>query len=132
MTASSANDTILAGDGDDKLTGGLGADLLTGGRGNDSFFFRSINEIGIGNTKDTILDFTNNQDLINLKDIDANTLITGDQAFTYIATGIFTGVASQLRFSEGILSGDVNGDKVSDFELAITGITSLVSTNFVL
>jgi hypothetical protein len=132
VTASSANDTILAGDGDDKLTGGLGADLLTGGRGNDSFFFRSINEIGIGNTKDTILDFTNNQDLINLKDIDANTLITGDQAFTYIATGIFTGVASQLRFSEGILSGDVNGDKVSDFELAITGITSLVSTNFVL
>ena len=132
VTGSSANDTILAGDGDDQLTGGLGADLLTGGRGNDSFIFRSINEIGIGNTKDTILDFTNNQDLINLKNIDANTLITGDQAFTYIATGIFTGVASQLRFSEGILSGDINGDKVSDFELAITGVTFLVSTNFVL
>jgi len=130
ITGSNANDVIVGADGDDKIIGGLGADQLTGGLGKDSFIFRSIAEIGWGSSKDTLKDFTSGQDLINLAAIDANTLLAGDQAFSYISTGSFTGSAGELRFSGGILSGDVNGDSSSDFELAITGISSLTGANF--
>jgi len=132
LTGSNTSDVILGGGGNDQLTGNLGVDRLTGGQGKDFFIFRTVAEVGLGTAKDVITDFTKNQDLINLKTIDANTLVAGDQAFTYIATSAFTGAAGQLRFTGGILSGDVNGDKANDFELAINAVTSLTAANFVL
>ena len=61
-------------------------------------------------------------------------IAAGNQGFTYIGATAFTGVAGQLDYLGGILSGDTNGDKVADFEIAITlvGSISLVSTDFVL
>jgi len=43
-------------------------------------------------------------------------------------------VAGQLDYFNGILAGDTNGDKVADFEIAITlvGATALISADFVL
>jgi serralysin len=69
-----------------------------------------------------------------LAGIDANSKVTGDQGFSYIAAKAFTGVAGELDYLKGILAGDTNVDKVADFEIAITlvGGSSLVSADFVL
>ena len=57
------NDTLNGGTDADWLDGGSGNDLLTGGAGNDMFVF----DAGDGN--DTISDFTDGEDLIDLRSI---------------------------------------------------------------
>ena len=144
ITESNGNDTLNGTTGSDKinglagndiLSGGLGSDLLTGSIGSDTFVFKTSAESVKGLARDTITDFTHSEgDKINLAGIDANTIVVNDQAFTYIGATVFTGVAGQLDYVNGILAGDTNGDKVADFEIAITlvGGTSLVSADFVL
>lgn len=56
------NDAINGGAHADTINGGSGNDILTGGTGNDVFVFDALN-----NGADTITDFTNNQDKIDLK-----------------------------------------------------------------
>ncbi len=80
-----------------------------------------------------ITDFSHSQgDKIDLHLIDASTKVAGDQAFTFIGGANFTGVAGQLHFQGGILSGDVNGDGRADFEVQVKGAASLVIGDFVL
>ena len=82
-----ANDDTLFGDGGvDRLVGSTGADKLTGGAGADTFEFRAPDDSGFkGAAADEILDFSAAQaDKIDLSQIDANSLVTGDQAFTFI------------------------------------------------
>jgi Ca2+-binding RTX toxin-like protein len=54
------NDILNGGKGVDNLLGGLGNDILIGGRGNDNF------TVGRGFGMDTILDFTNSEDIVSL------------------------------------------------------------------
>jgi len=54
------NDSLNGGKGSDNLLGGLGDDILIGGRGNDKFL------LGKGFGMDTILDFTNSEDIVSL------------------------------------------------------------------
>jgi|GEM_PF-4184866 len=55
------DDTLLGGAGNDRLNGGVGDDTLTGSQGVDQFIFQS------GGGSDTVTDFTNGPDIINLK-----------------------------------------------------------------
>ena len=57
-------DNLLGGNGDDMLDGGHGTDSLGGGGDADIFVFAS------GHGNDTILDFTNDEDLIDLTAFD--------------------------------------------------------------
>jgi beta-glucanase (GH16 family) len=133
------NDTLLGGNGNDKLygglnndrlTGGLGVDRLDGEGGADTFHFASVAESPYS-ARDTIIGFSGvGGDRIDLSAIDASTLISGDQAFDFIGSSPFT-AAGQLRFSNGILSADVNGDKVADFGLTV-GTVALQDGYFVL
>ncbi|MEI6333308.1 MAG: FG-GAP-like repeat-containing protein [Methylococcaceae bacterium] len=135
LTGNAAANTLNGGAGNDLLTGGNGTDKLTGGAGADTFDFNALLESIKGNTRDSITDFTHSQaDKIDLAGIDANSKVAGDQGFTYIGAKTFTGIAGQLDYLNGILAGDTNGDKVADFEIAITlvGGTALVSADFVL
>jgi beta-glucanase (GH16 family) len=116
------NDTLVGGNGRDKLTGGAGADVFTFERTSDS----------TSKSKDTIADFMSGTDVIDLRGIDANTKVSGDQAFTFVGSSAFSGQAGQLRFASGILYGDVNGDKAADFVVAITGLPNLSATDFLL
>ena len=58
------NDTLEGRAGNDTLDGGPGADLLKGGRGRDTFVFR------FDDGDDTISDFTDGQDRIDLSEFD--------------------------------------------------------------
>ena len=57
-------DTLVAGSGDDMLYGGAGPDVLESGAGFDTFIFAS------GHGEDTIIDFRNGRDLIDISAFD--------------------------------------------------------------
>ena len=131
MGSTSDNDYLDGGVGTDVLWGGSGADQLHGGDNNDVFDYNAIAD-SLPTAQDYIDDFQTG-DLINLADIDANTLVSGNQAFTFVGTAAFGGVAGQLRFDDGIhfVEGDINGDAVADFTIACN-TSSMAATDFVL
>ncbi len=127
-------DTLNGGDGNDILIGGLGGDTLTGGAGTDNFKFNSLAELGdyySGSAHKTITDFTAG-DKIDLSGVDANSNLSGNQAFTFVTD--FTGVAGQLmQGGGGEIYGDVDGDFSTDFVIYLTGsVPNLTAASFVL
>jgi subtilisin-like proprotein convertase family protein len=135
------NDTLLGMAGADNLDGGAdndnlqgaqGADTLAGGTGADKFIYLSLLDSPLGASADTITDFAAGSDKIDLAKIDANTFLKRDQAFSFIGSNTFSGTAGELNLVGGILSGDVNGDTVADFEIILTGISVLSATDFIL
>jgi len=140
-----AGDDVIDGrGGDDMIYGGKGADMLTGGAGSDTFVFTEYQDSGMTVTPrsgggynttnhgiDTILDFTSQVDKIDLSQIDADTIRSGDQAFHIVDQ--FSGHVGELQLLLGtsadstdpvnqaffILEGDVNGDGFGDFQLHV-------------
>jgi hypothetical protein len=115
-------DTITSGQGNDLLQGNGGADQLTGGAGVDVFVYKLASD-SAGNAVDHILDFMPGTDGIDLSRIDANTLVAGNQAFTY--TESFSGTAGELMVqnlggTEWLVLGDTDGDKVADLTIHVT------------
>ncbi|WP_155888679.1 M10 family metallopeptidase C-terminal domain-containing protein [Inquilinus limosus] len=129
--------TLQGWNGNDVLVGAGGKDTLQGGAGADRFRFAALSDSVVGVNADRITDFSHAQaDRIDLSAIDANIGVAGNQAFSFIGTAAYTGVAGQLRYavSGGVttVAGDVNGDKVSDFHIQLTGSIALVAADFVL
>jgi Ca2+-binding RTX toxin-like protein len=131
----SGNDQLMGRDGNDTLVGGAGVDQMWGGTGSDNFVFQSAGDSGVwSGNRDIIHDFQGNGggsfgrggDRIDLSQIDANTNAAGNQAFTWIGTSGFTGVAGQLMQytfnGNTILSADLNGDRIADFQIEVAGI----------
>jgi serralysin len=128
------NDFIDGGTGSDLIDGGRGRDVLVGGPGSDTFDFDARVESKSGKLRDVIEDFRHGQgDRIDLIGIDADTDGTaGNQKFKFIAGQAFHHVDGELRFQNGILAGDTNGDGKSDFEIKLAGITSLLGADLLL
>ncbi|HEY0130409.1 MAG TPA: RTX toxin, partial [Allosphingosinicella sp.] len=114
--------------GNDVLDGAKGNDILTGGAGGDQF---RVGEIGYD---DEIVDFTSGLDKIFLAEIDANSGIAGNQAFTFIGNNAFSGVAGQLRTysqdGDNFVAGDVNGDGLADFTINVNNANVVVTDFF--
>ena len=127
----SGNDKLYGLGGDDVLIGGAGKDVLSGGSGADVFTFRAASE-SRGSAMDTISIFAPGADHIDLRGIDADTGAAGNQAFTFIGASAFSGEAGELTFSRGVLSGDVNGDRIADFRIAVSGLSALAAGDFYL
>ena len=125
-----------------RITGGPGADLLTGGAGGDVFSYARLDDSPKGSGRDRIADFnagtpTTFVDRIDLSAIDAKTG-PGNQAFTFIGTAAFSNVKGQLRVQQAgttaVITGDVNGDAIADFEIDLlnfTDLTRLTSIDFI-
>lgn len=136
LTGSVAEDTINGLGGNDTITGGRGADRMTGGSGADRFIYAAVNE-SLVDARDVITDFSRSQgDKISLTAIDANSNASGNQAFSFIGSGAFTNVASQLRYQQSnnstIVSGDINGDGLADFAIELSGTINLTASDFLL
>jgi Ca2+-binding RTX toxin-like protein len=114
------------------LNGGLGRDLLVGGPGADTFSFTSVADSSATAFRDTIDDFTRGLDRINLSSIDANLLLNGNQAFTFLGAGLFRGLPGDLRFAGGVVQADINGDRVADLHIVVDGIAALAASDFFL
>ena len=130
------NDTLNGGAGNDTLIGGAGADTLTGGAGADKFVFTSTHDSAAGASRDVITDFVHGVDKIVLSAIDANTLVAGNQAFTLIDSNAAFTSAGQIKFVDGtaggVLYGEVNGNGVADFSIALAGVHSITAMDFIL
>ncbi len=139
LSGLAGNDVLSGGVGLDTLTGGLGSDLLSGGAGADVFKYVGVSDSAAGtNFHDIINDFLTAQaDKIDLSGLDANPVMSGDQAFSFILDS-FTGAAGQLRFyvdaqqGVGIVAADINGDAITDIEIALVGVTALSASDFIL
>lgn len=137
LTGAAGNDSLSGGAGDDTLTGGQGADRLTGGQGKDLFDFNVLPELGLGNVnRDVITDFTASEgDRIDLSTIDANSSLKGDQAFVLVES--FTTTAGQVRFAtdsqgNGVIYINTDKDVEAEYEILLTGITTLDASDLVL
>jgi Ca2+-binding RTX toxin-like protein len=104
-------DVADGGAGDDVLIGGWGADRLAGGAGADRFVFAA--EHSRADTADVLLDFESGSDRIDLSRIDTSLAWIGDAAFT--------GTAGELRFADGELSADLDGDQLADLLIRVAG-----------
>lgn len=127
------NDRIYGGAGDDSVAGGRGRDILRGEAGADEFYFSSAADSPKGAGRDVIADFSRAQgDHIDLTFFDANALARGVQDFRFIGGQGFSGHAGELRFAAGVLAGDTDGDRVAEFEVAVTGVGALSRADFLL
>jgi Ca2+-binding RTX toxin-like protein len=121
--------------GNDTLIAGLGADTLTGWVGADVFKFTAINDSTPKN-HDFITDFKHVQgDKLDFSAIDASFVLTGNTAFTYIGTGVFSAEATgQLRFDAKTftLYGSTNADSNAEFSVVLIGVKSLDVDDFIL
>ncbi len=153
-TGNALNNTITGGAGSNKLsglggndilTGGTGRDIMTGGAGLDDFDFNLIAETGKTAAKrDIIKDFTHLLDDIDLRTIDANGSAAGNTAFKFLAAkgAAFAGVKGQLHWfqinaagtaaDKTIIEGDINGDRIADFQIELTGLKTLTAGDFFL
>lgn len=136
LTGNSANNILNGGAGADKLIGGLGSDKLYGGYDavTDIFDFNSITESKVGSTlRDKIYNFVTGKDDIDLSGIDANSRLGSDQAFKFGGTTkIANGVWYEKSGSDLLVHADINGDKVSDMDIQLVGVSKIVATDFVL
>jgi Ca2+-binding RTX toxin-like protein len=141
------NDTLVGRGGDDTLFGGTGADTLNGGTktvnfdilngeaGADTFVFASAEECGLSRAfADQLSDFSaaGDGDRIDLSPMAAKSGLVLD----FIGNdNAFTGVAGQVRYvTKGYVEGDLNGDAVADFFIAInvTNNPTLTDAAFIL
>ena len=132
-------DTIDAGHGGDRVWAGPGADDVRGGFGPDVFVIRSLDEIPVGPSFDqieVIRDFEDNNDVIQLTRIDADTTTPGDQAFEFVSNAAFSGTPGELRFERigmgTLVELDVDGDRSADGHFLISGYPSLNASDFLL
>ena len=137
LSGGAGADVLKGGGGADSLTGGAGSDVLTGGSGADSFLFTDPTDFGPAGQEDVITDFNRVEgDRIRLDQIDANSLLTGNQAFTWLGTGAFTHVGGQLEYAavgqDAMVYGDLNGDGVADFQFRLLGVHTLQASDFYL
>lgn len=120
LDGGAGNDRLLGGLGDDRIVGGQGIDNVYGGRGADTFVFNKMSDVGTYDPSlpisfDIIRDFVHGQgDLINLKGIDANATVAGNQAFQFIGSAASTenapGTVSVEKYSNYIYLVRLNTD----------------------
>ena len=128
-------DTLVGGAGNDTLVGGSGADILTGGLDADRFAFSALGDSAPG-APNSITDFTHATDLIDLSAIDANTLLSGNQAFVFGGQNANVVPLSVTWFESGgntFIQADVNGNTTADFMISLTGTNhNLSASDFIL
>ncbi|MBV9556861.1 MAG: M10 family metallopeptidase, partial [Pseudolabrys sp.] len=140
----SGNDTLIANDagcslngggGNDRLVSGAGRDVLTGGTGNDTFVFLTGGSSAATGQHDLITDFVAGSDLIDLTGWDAIAATPATDAFFFLGSSAFNGVAGALDYffdsARGVtvLQGDTNGDRSADFAIDLTGNIALTTAN---
>jgi len=124
------NDGLHGFDGNDVIDGGLGADFMSGGAGADHFVYRTANDTRAGGfttlSIETIADFNGAEgDRIDLS------LMQGSENFTFNGTAGFSARGNgEIRFDNGFVQIDANGDGRSDLIIQMDGVASMTNTDF--
>ena len=136
LSGHGGNDTLIGGDDRDHLDGGRGADILVGGKGADTFIFTTVSSSAPGaadrlRAGDGASAFEgagrSGGDRIDLRDIDANTHASGDQAFIFLH-GHGTGhLWLETAGKNTIVAANIDRDPAPEFLLVIEDGASLAS-----
>ena len=140
LVGSDGANALSGNAGNDVLIGGLGRDALTGGAGADRFVFYDLAESASGAaSRDVITDFQVGLDDVDLRVFHAPGSYVN---FQFIGTRGFGGKEGQLRYETidrpgtandlTVVSGDIDGDRVADFEIELSGIVQLTKDDFLL
>ena len=140
LAGGSGADTIRGGGDDDAIFGGRGLDKLFGGEGADCFIYRSVEDARPVGNLERILDFNPRWgDSIDLSQVDANALESGNQAFDFIGAAAFSADpanAGELRYEvvrQGIrVEADVDGDGEADMAFLVKDASTLSDDDLVL
>ena len=132
INGGAGDDALVGGQNADQITGGAGADQLIGGQGADAFIYAATSD-STAPSHDTIFDFdeTVNGEQIDLHLIDANTALSGDQAFAFQLAQTQSVVNNTVTWyqdathNQTIIQADNNGDGVADLVIYLTGIHNL-------
>ncbi|WP_053076571.1 S-layer family protein [Caenimonas sp. SL110] len=132
------NNSLQGNDAGNRLDGMAGADSLWGGAGADHFIYTTAGDSMPGpGLFDVILDFMAAEgDMIDLQGIDANTAVSGNQAFTFIGSASFSSshATGQLRFDAAshMLYGSIDADSDAEFAVELAGVSSLSAASLIL
>jgi Ca2+-binding RTX toxin-like protein len=142
LLGGTGNDTLSGGAGDDELFGGAGKDIMTGGEGKSTYVYTALKDSPAGRGRDVIVDFKTLIDDVDMRAIDAVAGTADNDVFTFIGATTFSGVAGQLNYrlidrvgtasDVTLIQADVNGDRVADFQVELTGLIRLSSDDFML
>lgn len=137
------SDWLMGGSGTDTLIGGAGEDMMYGGTGADTFVFLSDGDFGTGHG-DFIKDFCHTEgDRIDLRGVDANTTLAGNQAFRLVSGPSETAGDMWLSGGDGTrqfvqlnIDGVSDGVHLADFRIVVDfndpAITTLTAADFFL
>lgn len=125
-------DTLNGGAGNDTLSARTNGDTVTGGADADRFVLTGYLWYFPGTTSTVITDFSSAQgDQIDLSPIGGAAFV-----FTFIGTAAFTGTGVEVRYSVSgggaWVSLDGDGDGSADDGFALTGVSSLQASDFIL
>jgi serralysin len=144
LTGSDGANKLVGGAGGDNLSGGAGADTMTGDAGRDTMFggmdsdrdvfvFKSAADSAVGQSRDVIHHFVSGVDDLDLRMIDASTAQPGDQAFRFGGTSpSANGIWAVASGSDLVVRGDLNGDRIADFEIQLLRVSSVTAGDFLL
>ena len=94
----------------------------------DTFVFRN----DALSSPQQIQGFVSGVDRIDLRQIDADSSLAGNQAFAFIGANGLSGDAGELSFASGLLSGDLNGDGSADLRIYVSNVTLLAGSDMLL
>ncbi len=134
LIGNSAQNTLTGLSGNDVLQGGAGNDRLSGGSGEDRFVFASLNDSGTSKGQwDVISNFTAG-DVIDVKTIDANGTISGNQAFVLDGNGVVR--AGEISFKASgaflLVSFNTDADAEAEMQILLGGRTAVTAADFIL
>jgi hypothetical protein len=133
ITGNALRNSLNGGIGRDILNGGGGRDQLTGGADADTFLYTlpSQSQAGAG-FRDIISDFNGpTGDRIDLSALDASSIASGNQAFSYIGARPFSGTAGEVRFAAGLLQLNTDADRLANMEIELPGVMTFARQYFI-
>lgn len=139
LVGGSGTDVLRGGAGNDVLGGGTGADRLIGGIGADRFDFDFVSDSAAGGIDviaagDGAIAFEGvgvlGGDVIDLRDIDANAYLAGNQAFTFSTSGAAGTLSLSNSNGSTVLYGHTNNDGQADFALVIADGAAITAGDY--
>lgn len=131
------SDNIIWGTrGDSVVTGGRGADWMFGGLGRDVFrYVDKDDSFGEFNEIDRISAFQKGQDKIDLSSVHGEIGDPHSFSLNEGQGGQFSGAAMELRYrfvgGKTILEGDIDGNKIADLKILLTGYIDFENSDFI-
>jgi Ca2+-binding RTX toxin-like protein len=127
-------ENAIGGSGSDVLIANQAANHLTGSGSSDIFKWISASDVGTGALADTITDFVQGNEKIDLSGIDANSGTSNNDAFQFLGTSAFTNHPGELRYDitggNAHVFADLDGNGIADFEIIVNNVTTLAVTDF--